>query len=345
MPTLMTHHSWKLVALLLATALACGSEPAGTTTDANTGDAGTGGTQTSGTPGTTGDAPTSTTDAVTSSSGTTGATTTVETGSTGDGSDTEPVGTTTDVDTTGAVDPGTTGTTGTTGTGEGTTGEGSDTIAQSTGDASTGTTGTGGDDGLGEIMGDCGLIDAMEVESPAPFLFNSEIDFGVIGYDYDLLTPGGQQIADEGGLNDGSLKSEIIAYEVLARCDMAALLKTEAKIIYKDPMGKKTDLLVQLASHKVGVSVVRAVGFPKNDPYTVAQADTILKKKLSDIKISSANVAPEDAWIKQILSVVAYGPMHAESIVTAYQALDPMLKADTILVISVTNGDDTFIYN
>ncbi|HEY0138930.1 MAG TPA: hypothetical protein VGB85_32815 [Nannocystis sp.] len=338
MPTFTTHLSRMPVALLLATALACGSDPSGTTTGGSTTtEPGTGSTQTSGSQATTGDAPTSTTDAVTSSTGSTGGATTGVTSSTADGGDTEPAGTSTDADTTGAIEPGSSGSS------SGTTGDG-DTIAESSGDTG-GTSTTGDADGLGEIMGDCGLIDAMEVESPAPFVFNSAIDFGMLGYDYDLLTPGGQQIADEGGLNDGSLKSEIVAYEVLARCDMAALLKTEGKIIYKDPMGKKTDLLVELADHKVGVSVVRAVGFPKDDPYTVAQADTILKKKLSDIKISSANVAPEDAWIKQILSVVAYGPMHAESIVTAYEALDPTLKADTILVVSVTNGDDAFIYN
>lgn len=166
----------------------------------------------------------------------------------------------------------------------------------------------------------------------------------MVGYDYDLLTPGGQQIKDEGGLNDGSIYSELVAYEVLARCDMAELLKTEAKILYKNPMGKKTDLLVELAGHKVGVSVVRAVGFPQDDPYTVAQAEMILKKKLGDIALSTANAAPEDAWIKQILSVVAYGPMHVESILTAYDGLDPTLKADTILVVSVTDGADAFIY-
>ncbi|MCY1009039.1 hypothetical protein OV079_26460 [Nannocystis pusilla] len=56
-------------------------------------------------------------------------------------------------------------------------------------------------------------------------------------------------------------------------------------------------------------------------------------------------MAPEDAWVKQILSVVAYGPMHKESLLTAYAALDPAVKADTILVITVTDGDDAFIYN
>ena len=63
-----------------------------------------------------------------------------------------------------------------------------------------------------------------------------------------------------------------------------------------------------------------------------------------DILVSSANVAPEDAWIKQILSVVAYGPMHRDSLLAAYEMVDPAVKADTLLVITVTDGNDAFIY-
>ena len=204
---------------------------------------------------------------------------------------------------------------------------------------------TGAPDGFGVISGDCGLIDAMELNSPMAYVFTGAIDFGMTGFDYDLLTPGGQQMFDEGNLNAGSLESEIVAYEVLARCDMAKLLKTEGTIVYMNPMGKKTDILVEMDGLKVGVSVVRAVGFPQDDPYTVQQATTILNKKLSDILVSSQNVAPEDAWVKQILSVVAYAPGHVDSLLTAYAALDPAVKADTILVITATNGNDIFIYD
>ncbi len=234
--------------------------------------------------------------------------------------------------------------TGTTDASTGTIDASTGTTDASTTDASTTGTSTGGPDGLGELSGDCGLIDAMELDSPMAFVFTGAIDFGAVGFDYDLLTDGGKQIYDEGNLNPNSLDSEVVAYEVLARCEGAALLKTEATIVYKNPMGKKTDLLVDIDGLKVGVSVVRAVGFPQDDPWTPAQAQMILQKKLDDIIVSSANVAPEDAWVKQILSVVAYGPMHLESLLTAYAGLSAQTKADTILVITVTNGDDAFIY-
>ena len=332
MATTSTQTLLQRSALLLAGALACSAGPAGTTGD-------TGDTTTTGGPASTdtgapptGTGATSTASSTSSSTSpdpsTTDPTTTAATTTTG--------GVVDDTGTSTGPDPGTstTGTSDDSTTGTGTTGT-------STSDT-TGTTGAA--EGLGVLSGECGLIDAMELESPQAFVFSNAIDLGADGFDEALLTPGGMQMIAEGGLNDGSLKSEVIAYEVLARCDMASLLKTEGKIVYTDPMGKKTDILVELDGLKVGVSVVRALGFPKEDPYTVAQATTILKKKLGDIQISSANVAPEDAWVKQILSVVAYGPMHVDSVLTAYAGLDAQLKADTILVVTVTDGDDSLLY-
>ena len=322
-------------ALLLAGALACSAGPAGTTTD-TTGDTGT---STAAQPTSTGATSTSTASA---SSPTTSDPSSDPSSSDPTTSDPSSASTSSDPTastTTGAVDD--TGTsTGPDPASTSSTGDGSTTTADTSGSSGT----TGAAEGLGVLSGECGLLDAMELESPQAFVFSNAIDLGVDGFDEALLTPGGMQMIAEGGLNDGSLKSEIVAYEVLARCDMASLLKTEGKIVYTDPMGKKTDILVELDGLKVGVSVVRALGFPKEDPYTVAQATTILKKKLGDIQISSANVAPEDAWVKQILSVVAYGPMHVESVLTAYDALDAQLKADTILVVTVTNGDDSLLY-
>ncbi|MDC0675760.1 hypothetical protein [Nannocystis radixulma] len=331
MPVPALARPWPLLALLLA----CGGSGS-STTDADTS--------------TTQDSSSSSTSTSTSIEPTTSTTSTSSesTTSTGELTDTG-VGPTTGVTTT-TGDLTTGDTTTSTSTSSTSTTDGTSTTGDTTGDStssSTSTTeGTTDEPGeLGTISGDCGLLDVMELESPDPFVFSGAIDFGMLGYDYELLTPGGQQIYDEGNLNPGSLYSEIVAYEVLARCELATLLKTEGTIVYTNPMGKKTDFLAEIDGLKVGVSVVRAVGFPKDAPYSVAQAKTILDGKLADILVSSANVAPEDAWVKQILSVVAYGPMHLESLLAAYETVDPAVKADTILVITVTDGDDAFIYN
>jgi hypothetical protein len=203
-----------------------------------------------------------------------------------------------------------------------------------------------GSAGFGIIAGSCGELDD-ELTSAAPASFFNRIDFGDDGYDdadEPRLTEGGREIIRDGNAGGSSLFSEIFAYEVLNRCEGALLLKTETEVEYLDPMSKLTDLLVEIDGMKVGVSVTRAVGFPRDAPYTEAQAQMLLEDKLSDILISSANVAPGDRWVKQILHVIAYGPMHAESMLGAFEVIDAAIKSDTILIVTESQGMDEFLY-
>ncbi len=199
-------------------------------------------------------------------------------------------------------------------------------------------------DYYGLISGTCGEVNLDDIASPAPEYLENTLDLsGEPALQPEMLSPGGQQIFADGNLGGSSLYSEIFAYEVLFRCEGAEYLKGEAEIVYQTE-GKKTDLLVGIDGEKVGVSVVRAVSFPEGTAYPVSQALNVLEGKLSDILQSSMNVAPEDAWEKQILAVIAQTDEHAASLVAAYDMIDPAIKADTIVYVTVTNGDDYFIY-
>jgi len=198
--------------------------------------------------------------------------------------------------------------------------------------------------GFGMISGACGVIDAMQIDSPDPIVYRDTIDFGLDVYDRSKLSPGGQYMFDQGNLGGSSLESEIMSYEVLYRCELAKLLKTEGEIIYTDPMGKKTDILVDIDMFQIGVSVTRAYVYPPGTPYTQQIAYDLLNKKLGDILLSSANVSPGDAWPKQILHVLAYTAEYADTMEAAYATLDPAVRADTILWLTVTEGSDEFIY-
>ncbi len=208
-----------------------------------------------------------------------------------------------------------------------------------TGDASTG-------EGFGTIAGPCMRLDS-ELTSTEPFLFETRLDFMSDAFDdpeeRPLLTAGAQEILADGTAGGSSGLSEAFAYEVLARCEGATLIKTETEIDY-DTAGSLTDILVMMGSEKIGVSVTRAFVFPTSDPYTVAIATDLLTDKLMGVLESSANVSAADAWTKQILAVVAYETMHAESIATAWASLDASLRADTIVYVIVTDGDDAPLY-
>jgi len=198
--------------------------------------------------------------------------------------------------------------------------------------------------GWGEISGECNVLDSEEWDSTEPFLFRNAMDFGTTGFDEAALTPGGVEIWEEGNLGGSSIHSEIIAYEFLNRCELADLLKTEGEIIYQDDGGKKTDILLEIDTYKVGVSVTRAYHWPEGEPYTLEEAETLLNNKLSDIFLSAANADPEDAWEHSILYVVAFDDQHATTIETAFEGVDPAVQGDTIIILTVTNGEDEFAY-
>jgi hypothetical protein len=209
---------------------------------------------------------------------------------------------------------------------------------------------TGPDDAgptpVGVLSGACGELDDTELLGPAPYNFENHLDF-TMGYsmaDLMRLSAGAQEILADGTAGGSSGYSEAFSFEVLARCEGATLIKSETEIVYDPITSKKTDILVQIDGHKIGVSVTRAVGFPRDDPYTVADALPLIERKLGDILESSANVVPADRWVKQMLHVVAYSQAHADTIRLTAAMIDPAIRADTILLVTVTDGDDNFIY-
>jgi hypothetical protein len=200
--------------------------------------------------------------------------------------------------------------------------------------------------GFGALSGMCGVLDAMDATSAEPQLVRGTFTFArafVDPDDRDLLTPGGLRLAETPNAGGSSQLSEVFAYEQLARCDEALLLKTETEILYDTP-GKITDLEIELDGRKLGVSVTRAVAFPFGSEYTLAAATTLVEKKLSDIQMSSANVSAADAWDKQILAVLAWDDAAAETFAQAWSMTDAALQADTIVVITSTDGDDQWIF-
>jgi hypothetical protein len=201
--------------------------------------------------------------------------------------------------------------------------------------------------GFGAISGECGVITTADLTSAAPRLVQDVLDFGATGYTaahLGALSAGGQHMVADDNLGGSSLVSEVFAYEVLYRCELATLLKTETEIGYADGGTKKTDFLVEIDGLKIGVSVVRAYIYPGTSPMTVAQATTTLTGKLSDITLSTAGVRPEDAWGKQILAVIAFNSGDAAAVATAWSGLDPGVQGDTIVVVTQTDGDDGALY-
>jgi hypothetical protein len=199
--------------------------------------------------------------------------------------------------------------------------------------------------GFGELSGMCGVLDT-ELTEASPSLIRARFTFAR-GYndsaDRALLTPGGQTLAATPNAGGSSGLSEIFAYEQVARCEQATLLKTETQVVY-DVMGKITDMLVTIDGEKIGISVTRVQTYPLGTPYELSAATTLITKKLNDIKASTMNVSMADEWKKQILALLAWDDAAADVMEQAWNGLDASVKADTIVLMTTTDGDDTFIY-
>ena len=199
--------------------------------------------------------------------------------------------------------------------------------------------------GLGEITGDCGGLMLDTTATAGPALYRSALDFGDALWDAAALSTGGQQILEDGGLGGSSLESEAIAFDLLYRCELASLLKTEAEITYDDPDGKKTDLIVEVDAVRVGVSVTRAYSYPPEEGMSPEAAQSLLDDKLADILVSAENASYEDAWEVSFLSVIAWDDAHADAIVAAWERVDPAVKGDTRVLLTATHGDaDDILY-
>lgn len=203
------------------------------------------------------------------------------------------------------------------------------------------------DDILGTLSGSCGEVRA-ELGLPSPSLKVDTLTFaaGEV-YDRSALSPGGQRLFDTPNAGGSSAESEVMSYEVLRYCEGATLLKTETEVAYAPSAPGEpasiTDLLVEIDGKRVGVSVTRAYKPSSQGPQTDAEVRRLLEKKLEGIHISSTRVLPNDKWVKQILHVFASSEHAALAIQRVFPTLPTELRADTILLVTRTEGGG-FVY-
>jgi hypothetical protein len=200
------------------------------------------------------------------------------------------------------------------------------------------------------IEGTCGVLDT-EITDELPHYFANTSTFpeGFTTADLARVSEGARTILDEGTAGGSSGESEAFAFEVLHRCEGASLVRTETMIRYSVPMpGSITDILVEIGGERVGVSVTRALTFSGRcmsaETFDMAAATELIERKLAGVNESSTLVAPEDAWVKQILFVYAINEGHAAGVMDAWSRASAELRADTILYVSVSEGMDEFIY-
>lgn len=194
----------------------------------------------------------------------------------------------------------------------------------------------------GTIAGACGAVSAaVQVTSAA--VLQTTYTFAD-GASFDPSGLGGKvRQRFEGPNAGGSSKcSEVMSMQLLVDCEGATVTKTETEVVY-DTVGKIADYLAELAGVKTGVSVTRAYLGPFVDVYTLEDATTLLEKKLAGIDAALGNASDADKWEKSIVHVWTLHAEWAETVEAAWEALDPQVTLNALVLITVEEGSDYIV--
>ncbi len=193
-------------------------------------------------------------------------------------------------------------------------------------------------------VGACGELDT-ELTDASPHLLSSVAQVYPCSFQPDRLSPGGLDILLTYSSGGSGVYALVLAHELLFGCEGATLVKTMDEINYVDPGGHKAQALLEIDGTRIGLRTTRAIGFPLEDPLTVSAARQLLEQQLQRVIYSTANVAPEDAWQKQILVVETPLAESFTNLAEAYAQIGPELTTDTIVWLVQTANDWAFIYS
>jgi len=160
--------------------------------------------------------------------------------------------------------------------------------------------------------------------------------------DFMKLSNGAYRMLHTPNAGGNSVWSEVLSYELLHSSYGALLRRTEMEIEYW-PESKITDYSVTVAGRHIGVSVTRAINFldltrKYKAPFTADDAHRLLSKKLFGVLASSS--ATVDKWEKQILHVWTTSKTAAKLVVREYHKVDPVLRADTVVLVTLAKNAD-----
>jgi len=164
-----------------------------------------------------------------------------------------------------------------------------------------------------------------------------------IHFDHLKLSEGAHKILYSPNAGGSSERSEALSFEILRKVFGAQLVKTEMGIEYEWSISKRTDYSAKIYKTRYGVSVTRAMKY--KGEFGVDDATALLTKKLNGVNLSSRDVVEPDAWSKQILHIFTETINNSQVLALAYDKLSDDLKANTVVIVTVTPDSDWLYFN
>ncbi|CAE7566621.1 AAC4 [Symbiodinium microadriaticum] len=154
-----------------------------------------------------------------------------------------------------------------------------------------------------------------------------------------------QKILDEPNAGGSSMVSEALSAEYLARRFGATNVVTEMAIQYWLSNWKKIDYIATVYGRRVGISVTRAMGFPRPGDFAMENARRLCEKKLFGLVVARAGISEAHSYDRSILHVwcqtdeisnmmyIAFNEIVSED--KAQNPLNPTLSGSITMILTV----------
>ncbi|RQM19652.1 hypothetical protein B5M09_010993 [Aphanomyces astaci] len=144
-----------------------------------------------------------------------------------------------------------------------------------------------------------------------------------------------------------SVVSEALSMEYMHQMFGAVDVVTEMQIQYWSSNWKKVDYICTMHGQRIAVSVTRAMKFHKNEPFTTADAQVLLRKKLHGLVVAKTGVCRAQRYVKSILHIWCQTKAIADTIATCYEAIVAELEIvdNVVLMATVALEDGIFDNN
>jgi len=160
----------------------------------------------------------------------------------------------------------------------------------------------------------------------------------------ETLSPGARRILELPNAGGNSVWSEVMSFEVIRCMFNCKLAYTEMELAYFPYGSSITDYSVNVhtSDHardmiSLGVSVTRAMAY--NKPFTEADAERLMNKKLYGVTNSTRCVMKNMRWRKQILHVWVQEAYMMPILLDAYfRSVDMETRSNTLVLFTVSNN-------
>lgn len=152
-----------------------------------------------------------------------------------------------------------------------------------------------------------------------------------------------REIDNAGGKSD---ISEMFSIDYLIRCHGAYDVIFETEVQYWITY-KMVDFICTINSHRVGVSVARAMAYPSPDRFTPAMASKLLYKKLYGLIVARNAVTKHQSFYRSILHIWCQDVRIADLMRDAFANLDDNdygLDVKGIVILQLSVCPDTQLY-